>query len=107
MYLKRSRGTFVAHGYHKIRDYGICVIVAMVTLKMKLNDEHAYALIVDIRVRILRVCLRVALRIRIFIIRSVVTSTSKTISTNFSKYGHWNLILTELWTSFYGTNLLV
>ena len=30
-------------------------------IKMKLNDEHAYALIVDIRVRILRVYLRVAL----------------------------------------------
>ena len=30
-------------------------------IKMKLNDEHAYALIVDLRVRILRVCLRVAL----------------------------------------------
>ena len=31
------------------------------------------------------------LRIRNFIIKSVVTSTSKTISTNFSKYGHRNL----------------
>ena len=30
-------------------------------IKMKLNDEHAYALIVDFRVRILCVCLRVAL----------------------------------------------
>ena len=30
-------------------------------IKMKLNDEHAYALIVDLRVRILRVYLRVAL----------------------------------------------
>ena len=29
--------------------------------KTKLNDEHAYALIVDLRVGILRVCLRVAL----------------------------------------------
>ena len=30
-------------------------------IKMKLTDEHAYALIVDLRVRILRECLRVAL----------------------------------------------
>ena len=30
-------------------------------IKMKLNDKHAYALIVDLRVRILRVCLRLAL----------------------------------------------
>ena len=30
-------------------------------IKMKLNDEHAYALTVDLRVRILRVCLRVVL----------------------------------------------
>ena len=33
------------------------------------------------------------LRIRKFIISSVVTSTSKTISTNFSKYGHWILVV--------------
>ena len=33
------------------------------------------------------------LRIRNSIIRSVVTSTSKTISTNISKYGHWILNL--------------
>ena len=30
-------------------------------IKMKLNDEYAYALIVDLRVCILRECLRVAL----------------------------------------------
>ena len=30
-------------------------------INMKLNDEHAYALIVDLKDRILRVCLRVAL----------------------------------------------
>ena len=30
-------------------------------IKIKVNDEHAYALIVDLRVRFLRVCLRVAL----------------------------------------------
>ena len=30
-------------------------------IKMKLNDEHACALIVDLRVRILRVCLQVGL----------------------------------------------
>ena len=29
-------------------------------VKMKLNDDHAYALIVDLRVAILHVCLRVA-----------------------------------------------
>ena len=54
-------------------------------INMKLNDEHAYTLIVDLRVRISRVCVRVALhvntilRIRNFIIRPVVTSTSKTL----------------------------
>ena len=30
-------------------------------IKMKLNDEYAYALIVDLRVRILRGCLQVGL----------------------------------------------
>ena len=63
-------------------------------IKMKLNDEHEYALIVDLKVRILRVMstsgfVNTILRIRNFIIRSVITSTSKTICTNFSKYGHW------------------
>ena len=40
--------------------------------------------------------LNTILRIRNFIIRSVVTPTSKTISTNFSKYGHWSLIPVSL-----------
>ena len=54
--LHHRRGTFVAHGYQitglrDLRDR------CDGNIKMKLNDEHAYALIV----RILRVCLRVAL----------------------------------------------
>ena len=49
--------TFVGHGYQNdLRDR------CDGNIKMKLvNDEHAYALIVDFRVCILRVCLRVAL----------------------------------------------
>ena len=49
----------MAHGYQNtgirdLRDRCDC------NIKMELNDEHAYALIVDLRVRILRVRLRVA-----------------------------------------------
>ena len=50
----------MAHGYQnaELRDLrDLCDG----NIKVKLNDEHAYALIVDLRVRILRVCLRVAL----------------------------------------------
>ena len=45
----------MAHRYQNLRDR------CDGNIEMKLNDEHAYALIVDLRVRILRVCLRVAL----------------------------------------------
>ena len=50
----------MAHGYQNmgLRDLRDCCDG---NIKMKLNDEHAYTLIVDLRVRILRVCLRVAL----------------------------------------------
>ena len=51
------RGTFVAW-ISKLRDLRDRCDG---NIKMKLNDEHAYALIVDLRVRILRACLRVAL----------------------------------------------
>ena len=55
-----SKKTFVAHRYQNtglrdLRDR------CDGNIKMKLNYEHAYAFIVDLRVRILRVCLRVAL----------------------------------------------
>ena len=60
MYLTPPCSTFVAHGYQNtglrdLRDR------CDGNIKMKRNDEHAYALIVDLRVHILRVCLRVAL----------------------------------------------
>ena len=50
----------VAHGYQNtglgdLRDR------CDGNIKIKLNDESAYALIVDLRVCMLRVCLRVAL----------------------------------------------
>ena len=57
-------------------------------IKMKLIDEHVCALIVDFTCMSTSGFVNTILRIRNFIIRSVVTSTSKTISTNFSKYGH-------------------
>ena len=60
MYLTPPSRSFVAHGYQNtglrdLRDR------CDGNIQMKLNDEHAYALIVDLRVRILRVCPRVAL----------------------------------------------
>ena len=56
--LHHRRGTFVAHGYQNmglqdLRDR------CDGNIKMKLNDVHACALIVDLRVRILRICLQV------------------------------------------------
>ena len=57
-------------------------------IKMKLNDEHAYALSWYFTCMSTSGFVNTILRIRNFIIRSVVTSKSKTISTNFSKYGH-------------------
>ena len=59
-------------------------------IKMKPNDEQAHAFIVDMYFTCMSTSgfVNTNLRMRYFIIRSVVTSTSKTISTNFSKYGH-------------------
>ena len=93
-----SYTTVSVHLWHldiKIRENGICVIVAMATLKWYLwwacvrsfrRRKRSYLLCMSYSGFV-----NTILRIRNFIIRSVETSTStcKTISTNFSKYGLW------------------